>query len=193
MRTLLFLALLTGACSAYDTDLGPTPYLCGQTDPVCPEGYACQEDTTTGDRICVGGDGLMADFDCADDSDVEPNDLLGDATSTGLDGTNTFRREDLAICAAGDRDVFAITIATQGEAIELVTEFQANGAPLVASILNAGGIPIATATAVTGERTELRAIARDLAPGQYYAQVAAEPGARLMLNNYTLSLAVTGP
>ena len=193
MRTLLFLALLTGACSAYDTDLGPTPYLCGQTDPVCPEGYACQEDTTTGDRICVDDDGLSASFECADDGDVEPNNLLDVATATGLDGTTAFRREGLAVCPTGDRDVFAITIATQGETVELVAEFQANGAPLVATILNAGGIPIATATAVTGERTELRAIARDLAPGQYYAQVAAEPGARLMLNNYTLSLAVTGP
>lgn len=194
MRVIAILAIVLSACSAYDSDIGPTPYLCGETDPPCPEGYACQDDITTGEKVCVGGNGMLSnDFDCADDSASEPNNMLDVATATPLDGTKTFAMDMLAICPAGDKDLFAITIATQNETIEMSAEFQANGAPLVGTILNAGGIPIATATLVTGETTKIHAIAQNLPAAKYYVQVAASVGATLTLNNYKVALTVSGP
>jgi hypothetical protein len=192
--SLLPIALALVACSAYDDNIGPTPYLCGETDPPCPEGYACQDDITTGEQVCVGGGGSLSnDFDCADDSELEPNNLLDVATATPLDAMKTYAKEGLAICPANDKDLFAITIGTQNENIELNVEFQANGATLVGAILNAGGIPIATAKPVTGEPTKIRAFAQNLPAGQYYAQIAAGVSATLTLNNYKLDLDITGP
>lgn len=194
MRALGFLVITLAACSAYDDNIGPTPYLCGETEPPCPEGYTCQDDITTGEQVCVGGGGSLShDFDCADDSASEPNNMLDVATATSLDGMKTFAKEGLAICPANDKDLFTITIATQNEKIELIAEFQANGAALVGAILNAGGIPIATSAPVSGEPTKIRAFAQNLPAGQYYAQVAAGVGAALTLNNYKLDLVVSGP
>ncbi len=191
---LLLVVVSVGACSAYDEDIGPTPYLCGETDPPCPEGYACQDDITTGERVCVGNGGMLSnDFDCDDDSAVEPNNMLDVAIDTGLDGMKMYERDGLAICPAGDKDLFAITITTANEDIELLASFQANGAPLAGAILNAGGIPIATASPVSGETLRIRAFAQNLPPGKYYAQIAASVGSVVTLNNYSTQVTVSGP
>lgn len=190
----LALAILgTAACSAYDEDIGPTPYLCSDSaDPPCPEGYACQDDITTGERVCVGQGGMLSsNFDCADDSSVEPNNMLDVAVATGLDAMKTYAKDGLSICPAGDKDVFAITISAQNKSITLEAEFTANGATLVASILNAGGIPIETSQPVSGEPTKIRAVVANLPAGQYYAQVAASVGGALTLNNYKVSLDIS--
>lgn len=193
MRALPCLLLVT-ACSAYDSDIGPTPYLCGETDPPCPEGYACQDDITTGERVCVGNGGMLStDFDCADDSALEPNNMLDVALDTGLDGMKMYEQDGLAICPAGDKDLFAVTIATAPANIELTATFQANGAELVGAILNAGGIPIATTAPITGEPLRIRAIARNVPAGQYYVQIAAGVGGALTLNNYDTQITITNP
>lgn len=194
-RLLIVLAIaLVTACSAYDTDLGPTPYLCGETEPRCPDGYACQDDITTGEQVCVGGGGMLSsDFDCADDSASEPNNALDVATATPVDGEKTFAKDGLAVCPAGDKDLFALTVGTLNEDVELIVEYQSDGANLVGAILNAGGIPIATTAPVTGNPYKVRAFAQNLTPGQYYVQVAAAVSGTLTLNNYKLSIAVTGP
>ena len=36
---LLALAVLAAGCNPYDPNLGAKPFLCGLTDPRCPEGY----------------------------------------------------------------------------------------------------------------------------------------------------------
>jgi hypothetical protein len=197
MRTLtlsLLAATTLVACDAYDTDLGPTPYLCGPTEPKCPDGYSCQDDITTGEQVCVANGGMLSNnFDCADDSATEPNNALDAATATTIDTMKTFSQDNLAICPAGDKDLFALTVSTQNENVELVVDFQNNGATLVGAILNAGGIPIATAAPVTGEPFKIRAFAQNLPTGQYYAQVAAAVSGTLTVNNYKIALTVTGP
>lgn len=190
MRTLLALLVLTVGCSAYDEDLGPLPYRCNADEPRCPDGYSCQNDITTGEDVCVGnGSTLSGDFTCADDGDIEPNNMLAEATNSGVDGTTTFSKDGLAICPAGDRDLFSITLSAQAS-IEIVVDYQADGAELAAALLNAGGVPIANSTPVEGSSHQVRAVSANLPAGQYYAQVAATIGGTLTLNNYKVSITV---
>ncbi len=117
------------ACDGYDSNIGPTPYQCAEAKPRCPDGYSCQEDITTGEQVCVGRGGVSnTEFNCADDSAIEPNGMLDVATAASLDGMRTFAKDGLAICPAGDKDLFAITIGTMNENVELIVEFQADGA-----------------------------------------------------------------
>lgn len=188
MRTSLLLVAALAACDAYDTDLGPTPFLCGQTDPRCPIGYSCQTDALTGDEICVGeGDSLSADFDCADDSAYEPNGMVAEATATSIDTMSSFTLGGLAICPVGDKDLFAINASVQNTNIEVVVDYEVGGAVLQAALLNAGGVPIATADPVSGTR-QLRLFAQNLPAGAYYAQVSAPVMETISVNNYSIEI-----
>ncbi len=179
-----------GACDAYDEDLGPTPFLCGEAAPRCPDGYGCQMDGLTGEEICVGNnDSLSQDFDCADDSANEPNNGLEEATVTPVDTMKTFAAEGQTVCPAGDRDLFAINISQMNSAIELIVDFEAGGAELQLALLNAGGVPISTAKTVS--EMKLRAAAQNLPVGTYYASISAPVMETISVNNYKLAIAVT--
>lgn len=193
MRTpgaLILVAAMVAGCDAYDTDLGPTPYLCGPTEPRCPTGYACVDDPTNGKQVCVpDGETLDAEFDCADDSAYEPNDALEEAMAApgGVEPA-------LAICPARDRDLFAVSVTSQSSSIELLVTFGEDGAPLSAAILNAGGIPIAPANATPDAPRTLRAFAQNLPTGTYYAQVTGPTStATIAVNNYSLQVSVAAP
>jgi hypothetical protein len=193
MRTLPLWFVVLAACSAYDSDLGPTPFLCGEAEPRCPDDYTCQDDITTGQQVCVGGGGsLNNDFDCTDDSQFEPNNMLDVASPTTIDAMDTFSQGNLSICPANDKDLFAMTLTSPASTVELVIEFQANGATLAGAILNAGGVPIVTATADASDPYKARATVSNLPAGTYYAQVAASIGGVLTLNNYNVSLTASG-
>jgi hypothetical protein len=191
MRALLFTVLSLAACDAYDTDLGPTPYLCGDTAPRCPDGYGCQTDGLTGEEICVGNDdSLSQDFNCADDSANEPNNALEEATATPVDASmTTFSASGQSVCPAGDRDLFAITISQMNSSIELVVDFEAGGAELQLALLNAGGVPISTGKTVS--EMKLRAAAQNLPVGTYYASISAPVMETISVNNYSLSITAT--
>lgn len=192
MRAVLLLALVA-ACDAYDEDLGPTPFLCGP-DGACPNGYSCMDDPANGRKVCVASDdSISSEFDCADDSDLEPNDVLAEAATTPLDQMKTFSLDGRAICPAGDVDTYAVMITAGPENLEATIVYAANGGALRGAILNTGGVPIDEAAAVTGEARTLRAFARNLPNGLYYVRVYSELGAGVAVNNYKLSLAVTGP
>ena len=193
MRALLAIAILLAACDAYDEDLGPAPFYCGTDEPACPTGYDCVDDPSNGTKVCVASDDSISNtFDCDDDSDTEPNNMLAEATSSGLDGTKTYSIDNRAICPAGDKDVYAVMIATSGENVETTITY-AGGAVLSGGILNTGGVTVAEALP-TSESKMLRGYARNLPTGLYYVQVFAPPGAgSLAVNNYKLSIAITGP
>ena len=63
---LLTAATALGACTPYDPALGPTPFLCGTTEPKCPDGYTCV--STGGKSVCtttaVPGDGPPSSGNC---------------------------------------------------------------------------------------------------------------------------------
>src|SRR5438128_2596672 len=58
-----WLVLLAAACSPYDPNLPPEPFLCGTSEPKCPDGYTCQTQgtqlvcTTTSPTNPDGGSG----------------------------------------------------------------------------------------------------------------------------------------
>ena len=192
MRRLII--LVVAACNPYDHDLGRDPFLCGPAEPRCPKEYRCVENSTTGTAICVSASGATADGNgpsCADDSAFEPNDSIAVASTTPLDTMRTFVQDGLAICPWSDRDTFSITIGTADENVEILATFEAGGAVLRGTILNTGGVPIATA-APSGAPNTIRAYAPSLAAGVYYAQITGPAGAEIT-NNYKLTINVTGP
>ena len=74
-RAFLFAIAALGACTSYDPQLGPTPFFCGDTDPKCPDGYTCQQNsngsgvctksgpTGPGGHCTMGGGGELASWD----------------------------------------------------------------------------------------------------------------------------------
>jgi len=194
MRALLAAIVVLAACDAYDKDLGPQPFFCGEDEPACPMDYSCVDDPANGTKVCVrDGDSISGNFDCDDDSDSEPNDMLTEAVMTGADSVKSYAIDGRAICPAGDRDVYGVMINTSNESIELTIVFQGGGAELAGGILNTGGVTIAAASDAAEAHT-IRATARNLPTGQYYVHVFTPPGGgSLSVNNYELSLSVTGP
>jgi hypothetical protein len=57
------LAAALAACSPYDPSLPPTPFLCGDQEPRCPEGYVCVADD---DRQVCRAEGTVADAGVGD-------------------------------------------------------------------------------------------------------------------------------
>jgi hypothetical protein len=200
MRSLLFFALVSAAaCSPYDPDLGQAPFLCGPADqnPRCPDGYSCQMDGN-GAEYCLAPSGMVPvdanNLNCADDSNLEPNNDKDHAWQTPTPLPTPFKLAGLSICPAGDKDDYAITITTANQNLEVLIEFDASGAVLQGQILNMGGTAIAMASAVSGTEGMLRAYTPNLPTGVYYASVfGPADGEPLTTNNYKLTINVTGP
>jgi hypothetical protein len=187
MRTILLLVAATAACNAYDKDLGPSPYLCGDDEPRCPEGYACALDPATGADVCIAADDSVGDVDCNDDSQYEPNNMLTEAKSTPVDTMKSYTIDNLAVCPSGDKDLFTITLAGSNENVELIFVYEAGGAVLKGQLLNSGGIPVATATQVEGMTNTLRSYSQNLPSGTYYVQGSTASN----VSNYKVTINVT--
>ena len=187
-----------GACSPFSPDLGQAPYLCAETEPRCPDGYACLEDTASmpSRQVCVAaGGGIPAIPDtgptllCADDSNVETptrNDTPQTAFVTPIDQLgDDVSLAGLSICPEGDKDHYAFSISAPGmKFVELIVTWE-TGPAVSASILNATGLAIQNAAAM-GE-TGVRACVDALPAGMYFASVFAEAGTK---NNYRMSIKI---
>lgn len=196
MTKLIYLVLVAAplaACSPYSPDLGSAPFLCGDSDPKCPEGYMCMPNGSAM-SVCVDSSGKIPDAhtDCADDSSLEPNNDYHHAFATGVaDQKKSIPYAGLAICPAGDVDTYSVQITAEGQNLELVTVYDPNGAALGMSILNAGGVSIASASPVTGMQGTIRAYTANLPTGVYYAEVKGPASGTLLTNNYKLTITVT--
>jgi hypothetical protein len=192
-----------GACTPYDPSLGAAPFLCGASDPKCPDGYTCTGMDSQNRPTCVNGtgggptvDGQTSGFQCADDSDIEGpsrNDDVGHAWQTPINqsGKLTFPLAGLAICPAGDKDTYAVNITQEGQNLTALVEYQADGTALTVSILNSGGTPIASGSPAGTDM--VMATVNNLPTGSspYYVQVAGSTATGE--NNYKVTFTVTGP
>jgi hypothetical protein len=188
---LLGIAAATAACSPYDGDLGPTPFLCGPAEPRCPEDYECVQDPNTGAEVCTATGPIASDVDCADDSALEPNDSIQTASITVADQVRTLVLDSLAICPGNDRDTFAVALGTPNENLELIIEYASEGATVRGALLNANGISITSAQPVEGQARTLRGYAQNLPVATYYVEVAGPIAGGPATNNYKLTLLVT--
>jgi hypothetical protein len=187
MKTIAGFLLVLGACTPFAPDLDDTPYLCGDSEPRCPDGYRCVEGSPS---VCVSDNGEPPDnsFNCKDDSALEGNnrnDDIAHAFVTPVDTPKTdFPLTDLAICPAGDRDTYAINLTMTNKGIKVTTSW-AGGEPVTAVIMNSGGATIAPAMPDGG--TASKACATNLPPQTYYVQASAAASAQ---NNYNLTITV---
>jgi hypothetical protein len=185
--------LAAAACSPYDPDLGEAPFRCREAEPHCPDGYVCvasEAPTGTcvrsGDITPAGGADAGASADaaaltCNDDSPIEPNNLLNEATGTpipDLQRDYTLRR--LAICPSSDIDLFRFRIDVDQRNIRVsVIDTQRSRGALVLRVLNQTNIPVAAGN-YTSESTLVAELA-NATRGTYYAEVKS---AGMGVNNY---------
>ncbi len=202
MRSLITLALALSAftaCTPYNPDLGEAPFLCGQSDPKCPDGYTCEPDPNGGAAMyCLAPNATVpidaATFLCSNDSQLEPNNTTMMAFQTPVAAQkNSLTFAGLAICPAGDKDHYSVTITQMGQNLEMILEYEDGGAPLSASILNNNGNPIMNASPVTGMNRVIRAYIPNMPTGVVYAQAYGPTMGALQMNNYKLTINVTGP
>ena len=185
-------ALGLGACDVYSPDLGDDPFRCGPGDgdePRCPEGYGPVQRT---DTMCVCEEGAPADnpaFVCNDDpNETAGNNSIAAATTTTIGiGPPMWSARNMAICDAGDVDVYAIR-GNVGQGLGAVLAFDRGEGMLALEIQNKDG-----QTLSMGERDgdDLRAALQIPAGGSYYVTVSGADDSET--NNYTLSLSITDP
>ncbi|HUS63159.1 MAG TPA: hypothetical protein VMZ28_01410 [Kofleriaceae bacterium] len=201
MRALIvggLLAALTAAvgCNTYDPDLGQSPFRCGTSEPRCPRDYTCVSYET--EEICellglpdggdVGGDGGA--LDCADDSEIEPNDTTELATNTFIPSMHdSYRLVGLSICPDTDQDYFMFQIDVAGKNLRADLTYQSSRGQLFMSVLNSMGTVVREAEAVPGMPDVLRADVANMPQGMYYVQVRAAVGFQ---NNYTIDIVTSG-
>jgi hypothetical protein len=128
-------------------------------------------------------------FACADDSNLEPNDTNPFDTSVAVQ-KSTITFAGLAICPAGDKDMYTVTITTANQNLEVLMEYDPAAADLSGAILNSGRTPIANASPT--EAGKRRAYTPNLPTGIYYVSITG-PMTGLTMNNYKMTINVTGP
>ena len=119
-----------GACSPYDPDLGTTPFLCGDAEPRCPEGYSCGADGT-GRMVCSKGTvDSSTGGACGVDSTLEPNDTIQNAWQSPVTngGKMSLTLAMLAICPGTDKDNYKIDITVEGQNLEVIVTYAAGNA-----------------------------------------------------------------
>ena len=187
MKTLAFVLLSLAACSPFDPDLGNAPYKCGDVEPRCPEGYAC--DTSDADptrHVCVAPGGLTPDsgtagFQCLDDSPFGMNDTFMTPTPTTIPTQGTMYSARAAICPELDKDHFAFSLtAASNTRVQVDWE---SGMPVNVSFLNAAGNSIGNGLIVNDKTFALCINA--LPQGNYFVSVFAASNVK---NNYRLEI-----
>ncbi len=195
----LVLALFA-ACSPYSPDLGAAPFICGTSDPLCPDGYDCVAGGSGGQMICVAAGGTVPDASsgqCADDSNLEPNNMVSNAYVVPnplpvMNNVKTITYAGLAICPAGDKDTYAVMASASSQTLQADIEFDPNQAALVVNIISSAG-----ATVVMGQpngtgKSKVALANVPVGGTATYVQVqAAQSSGSVLTNNYKLTLTLT--
>lgn len=198
------------ACSPYSPDLGYAPFTCGMSDPQCPDGYLCMPYGSSQTPTCIKSGGTAPDAgsgsnnmgQCADDSNLEPNNTVAQAYDTGaklplINSMRTLTLAGLSLCPSGDKDTYKVHPNASAQTLEADLEFDPNQAVLQVNIISEStGQPIVSGTA-NGEGKNKVALANvPTGAGATYVQVIVSPtgGGTLTTNgNYKLILTLTPP
>lgn len=177
-------------CSPYDPDLGAQPFLCGDGDPRCPDGYVCVERVGS-DNVCqrsadladAGGDGNLL---CSGDT-LEPNETIDTPTVVPIPEAGETHMLSAVICPQTDVDIFRFSVDTTGKNVRIELSYDSQVGELAVDLLNSTGVSIRTGTPVNNDHDKLRADFLNLAQGVYYGRVKGTG----FLNNYDLAFTVT--
>jgi hypothetical protein len=190
MKALVFIATCAALAACYSPNLGSSPFACGSSAPLCPDGYSCSS------GMCVEGGGNVSGTDggntggCSD-SAIEPNNSYTQAFVTPVAAQKmTFTMTGLAICPAGDIDVYELTTDADMQTLTAAINYDASGAALDMQILNANGMSIKNGTAMSGMSNIVSASVADLASNSnYFVMVQASMASDQ--NTYTLTINVS--
>jgi hypothetical protein len=187
----LFATAALAGCNPYDPDLGNDPFECGSGGE-CPEGYECME--TGGRNLCVAAepseeiDGPSSNFQCANDSAIEPNNDPQSAFVTPIPQMVKYSLVGLAVCPVGDKDHFRFDINSTGLNFEAQVTGVANRPSLSIQVLNSSGTMIGSGAPVAGSPQVVRIeMENRLAAGTYSVLVQSPDNTE---NNYDLVMKV---
>ena len=185
---------LGAACSSYSPDLGVEPFACGMSDPKCPDGYDCVPLGSAGQMECLKAGGTAPDGgsnsgQCADDSNLEPNNDVAHAYMINSLPGNMLILAGLSICPAGDKDTYELTQPTPGATLEADIDFDPNQATLTVNIISMSGVTTGIGQA-NGEGKAKAALAQ-LPSGPQYVQVLVSPTAGTLTTNGNYKLTLT--
>lgn len=163
-------------CSPFDPDLAAQPFLCGASEPRCPDGYVCVAGSGSAD-VCAlpeagpdgGGDG--GGLHCNADDVREPNNTPDSATMVPIPDAGDTATIDAVLCPETDIDVYRVTVDTTGKSIRIDVTYDSQRGPLAVDLLNSTGLVIRSATKVGNDPDHLRADFDNVASGVYYGRV----------------------
>jgi hypothetical protein len=187
MKTfILFFGLALAACSPYSPSLGNQPFSCGSDDPPCPDGYDCMTGACvqSGASAVAGPDAGMSG--CPDKT-IEPNNSYSSPFPTPVASQlKTFKLTGVAICPAGDIDVYALT-TTGMQTLTASVTYDSAGPALDMQLLDSNGMTMKNGT---GTANTISASVADLpASTTYYVFVQA--GSPSDTNGYSLEIDVS--
>lgn len=167
-------AAITG-CTPYDPDLGPSPFLCGDREPRCPDGYVCVE-RVGNDKVCLLDDvvsdaGNDGNLQCSGDAALEPNETIEMPTLVPIPEAGDTHMLAAVICPTNDRDIYRLNVDTTGKNVRIEASYDSTQGQLVIALLNSTGTLIRAGTPTNNDPNKLRADFANLAEGTYYGRV----------------------
>jgi hypothetical protein len=182
--------LLVSACSVYSPDLGGTPFLCGTSEPRCPDGYVAVDVSVI--RCECQKPGLLdagSDYFCYPDPD-EPNEAFSDPTPVPIQPPLPEVFENVSICPGADVDVYRVMIAKVGSQLAVEVLFDDTRQPPRLDLLDLSGGSLHPIV-LSPDPGKLQATIVTTYVGAHHVEVRA--GDRGEEVNYTLRIQVTEP
>lgn len=180
------------SCTPYNPDLGLEPFLCGSSEPRCPDGYSCVERVGS-EKVCLRDDVVYdagagdGNLQCSGDT-LEPNETIDHATDVPIPEMGETHTVMAVVCPVSDQDLYQLNVDSTGLNVRVEVNYLSSLGQLDVDLLNSTGIEIRPGTPTNGNLDKLRADFLNLAAGVYYGRVQGMG----MLNNYEVTFVVTG-
>jgi len=188
------LGIVLIGCNPYDPNLPNIPFRCGDTEPMCPSGYACNADNECEKSDEGVPDAAPADGSCSDPA--EPNNMMAAATETHVwNQIPDIQLEELSLCPSMDADYFHLIqpqncggVGPACPNLEVLVEFEDLSVTPTLAILNFSGAPVAMG-GTTSTPGQMKAVLANVAQNQYYVRVTSQA----VLGHYRLTIDGNGP